>query len=76
MLRLQAKKHSLQVLEALQRKNWNGCEIFLSGNDKTDWDLEFSKYQSVGLWILSPLVRSIIDSLGDIHDNLIILIQQ
>ena len=66
MIHLQAENHSLQVLDALQKKTQNGCEIFLRGND-------LSKTQSNSLWILSPLVRSIIDSLGNIRDNLIIL---
>ena len=66
MINLQSETHSIQVLEALQKKNRNGCEIFLSGNDN-------SRYQSDSLWILSPLIRSIIDSLGNIRDNLIIL---
>ena len=65
-LHLQSANHSVQVLEALQKKTRNGCEIYLSGNDN-------SRSQSDSLWILSPLIRSIIDSLGDIRDNLIIL---
>ena len=66
MMKLQSENHSVQVLAALQKKNRNGCEIYLSGNDN-------SRYQSDNLWILSPLIRSIIDSLGNIRDNLIIL---
>ena len=65
-LHLQSQNHSVQVLEALQKKTMDGCEIFLSGNDN-------SRYKSDSLWILSPFIRSIIDSLGDIRDNLIIL---
>ena len=64
MMHLQAENHSDQVLAALQNKN--GCDILLIGKDN------FGSH-SDSLWILSPLVRSIIDSLGDIRDNLIIL---
>ena len=66
MVRLKSENHSLQVLDVLQKKNRNVCEILLIGNDN-------SRSQSDSLWILSPLIRSIIDSLGDIRDNLIIL---
>ena len=66
MMNLQSENHSVQVLAALQKKTRNGCDIFLSGNDN-------SRYQSDSLWILSPLVRSTIDSVGNIRDNLIIL---
>ena len=66
MMRLTSENHSVQVLDALQKLTWNDCKIFLSGNDN-------SRYQSDNLWILSPLIRSIIDSLGNIRDNLIIL---
>ena len=66
MVCFQSEKHSLQILDVLQKKTRNGCEIFLSGNDN-------SRSQSDSLWILSPLIRSIIDSLGNIRDNLIIL---
>ena len=65
-MHLQSENHSVQLLAALQKKSRNGCEIFISGND-------YSRSQSDSLWLLSPLVRSIIDSLGNIRDNLIIL---
>ena len=67
MMNLQSENHSVQVLDALQKKNRNGCEIFLSGNDH-------SRSQSDSLWILSPLVRSIIDSLANIRDNHLIVL--
>ena len=63
-MHLQSDHHSDQVLAALQNKK--GCDILLIGNDSVS-------SQSDSLWILSPLVRSIIDSLGNIRDNLIIL---
>ena len=66
MIHLQSEKHSDQVLSALQNKNGDGCDILLIGKDNVS-----SKCDS--LWLLSPLVRSIIDSLGNIRDNLIIL---
>ena len=65
MMLLQSENHSVQILATFQKKR-NDCEIFISGNDN-------SRSQSDSLWILSPLVRSIIDSLGNIRDNLIIL---
>ena len=64
MMRLQSDHHSDQVLAVLQ--NQNGCDILLIGNDNVS-------SHSDSLWILSPLVRSIIGSLGNIRDNLIIL---
>ena len=64
MMLLQSDHHSDQVLAALQ--NQNGRDILLTGNDNRS-------SQSDSLWILSPLVRSIIGSLGAIRDNLIIL---
>ena len=66
MIHLQSKNHSDQVLAALQNKNGDGCDILLIGKDNVS-----SKCDS--LWLLSPLVRSIIDSLGNIRDNTIIL---
>ena len=63
-MHLESDHHSDQVLAALQNKN--GCDILLIGNDNVS-------SHSDSLWILSPLVRSIIDSLGNIRDNLIIL---
>ena len=66
MMHLQSVNHSVQLLAALQKNNRNGYEIFISGNDN-------SRSQSDSLWILSPFIRSIIDSLGNIRDNLIIL---
>ena len=66
MIHLQSEKHSDQVLAALQNKNGDGCDILLIGKDNVS-----SKCDS--LWLLSPLVRSIIDSLGNIRDNTIIL---
>ena len=66
MIHLQSEKHSDQVLSALQNKNGDGCDILLIGKDNVS-----SKCDS--LWLLSPLVRSIIDSLGNIRDNTIIL---
>ena len=64
MMHLQSDHHSDQVLAALQNKT--GCDILLIGNDNVN-------SHSDSLWILSPLVRSIIDSLGNIRDNQIIL---
>ena len=64
MMRVQSDHHSDHVLAALQNKK--GCDILLIGNDNVS-------SHSDSLWILSPLVRSIIDSLGNIRDNLIIL---
>ena len=66
MINLQSEDHYVRVLEAVQKKTKNGCEIVLCGVGN-------SRYQSNSLWILSPLVRSIIDSLRDIRDNLIVL---
>ena len=63
-MHLQSENHSDQVLAAVQSEN--GCDILLIGNDNVS-------SHSDNLWILSPLVRSIIDSLGNIRDNLIIL---
>ena len=57
-------QHSDQVLAAL--KNKNGCDIFLVGKDNV-------RSKSESLWILSPLIRSIIGSLGNTGDNNIIL---
>ena len=57
-------QHSDQVLAALENKN--GCEIFLVGKDNV-------RSKSESLWILSPLIRSIIGSLGNTGDNNIIL---
>jgi len=65
-MNLQSENHSVQVLDVLQKKNRNGCDILLIGNDNVI-------SHSDNLWILSPLVRSIIDSLGNIRDNQIIL---
>ena len=65
-MHLQSENHSDQVLAALQNVNDDGCEILLVGKDNVS-------SSSDSLWILSPLVRSIIDSLGNIRDNLIIL---
>ena len=64
MMHFQSDNHSDQVLAAVQSEN--GCDILLIGNDNVS-------SHSDSLWILSPLVRSIIDSLGNIRDNLIIL---
>ena len=66
MVHFQSENHSVQVLAALQKKNRNGCEVLIIGNDNVI-------SHSDNLWILSPLVRSIIDSLGNIRDNQIIL---
>ena len=64
MMFFQSENHSDQVLAALQNKK--ACDILLIGNDTIS-------SHSDSLWILSPLVRSILDSLGNIRDNLIIL---
>ena len=56
--------HHKRVLEAVGRQNV--CEIFVAGNDKIP-------LRSKRLWILSPFVRNIIDSLGNITNNYIIL---
>ena len=42
------------------------CLIFISGNDN-------SRSQIDNLWLQSPFIRSIIDSPGNIRENLIIL---
>ena len=63
MMHLQFTDHSGHLLEALQKSEHN---IRLRGNDHVTSD-------SNNLWIFSPLVRSIGESLKNIEDNLIIL---
>ena len=64
MMRLESENHSDQVLAALQNKN--GCDILLIGKDNVS-------SHSDSLWIFSPLVRSIIDSLRNVDQNLLII---
>ena len=64
MMHFQSEKHSDQVLGALQTEN--GCDILLIGNDNVS-------SHSDSLWILSTLVRSIIDSLKNVEENLLII---
>ena len=63
-LQMQHADHSDLVLAAWENKN--GCDVFLIGKDNV-------RSHSDSLWILSPFVRSIIDSLGNIRDNTILL---
>ena len=64
MFHLQSKEHSDQVLLALQ--NRNRSEVSLIGNDRVSTN-------SDSLWLFSPLVRSIVGSIKDLDDNLMIL---
>ena len=64
MYYLKSENHSDQVLAALQNKN--GCDILLIGKDNVS-------SHSDSLWILSPLVRSIIDSLKNFEQNMFII---
>ena len=64
MMSLQCRSHFEQVLAALENKTeW---EILIVGDDKV------TKH-SDSLWIFSPFIRSILGSLRNITENLIIL---
>ena len=63
MILLKSRHHTAQVLQALQ--NLNECEILIVGKDK-------ASACSDSLWIFSPLVRSVIDSLKNIEEHMII----
>ena len=63
-IHLQSLRHSQLVLEAL--KSRKKIEILIEGNDKL-------RSTSSGLWIWSPLIRSIFGSLGNVEETVVIV---
>ena len=64
MARLKCEGHEEQLLQAVQsRSSW---QLLVVGNDNL-------QTQSSGLWILSPFIRSLLGSLQNLEESLLIL---
>ena len=64
-LTMEAQYHSEQMIEAKEGLQ-NKCQVLLLGKDGL-------RAQTETLWLLSPFVRSIIGSLSNIENNMILL---
>ena len=61
---LQSRRHYDQVLEALQSRR--DFELSIVGNESLST-------QSSSLWLYSPFIRSIVDSLKNVQENVVLL---
>ena len=63
---LQSLHHSHQVLEALQLQTRRSCQILIAGNDKL-------RSPSSSLWVWSPFIRSVLGSLRNVEEKVLIV---